>query len=238
MNKSIFLSLILIFFSSCSFNKNSKFWTSSKVLEEEKLNIKKVLSKDLVLKQELNRNLKINISSKIKTNSSENSLLNNIGRVNFNGNLKKSSRYKFSRIKNFHQYEPGIVFSNNNIIFFNNKGSILQFDQKSKLIWKKNYYSKAEKKMNPILQFATNNRYLVVADNIAKFYVVDIINGNLIWIKNNLAPFNSQIKIYKDKFFIVDFSNTLRCFSLKNGDELWNIKTENSLIRSKKNYLW
>ena len=234
MNKSIFLSLILIFFSSCSFNKNSKFWTSSKVLEEEKLNIKKVLSKDLVLKQELNRNLKINISSKIKTNSSENSLLNNIGRVNFNGNLKKSSRYKFSRIKNFHQYEPGIVFSNNNIIFFNNKGSILQFDQKSKLIWKKNYYSKAEKKMNPILQFATNNRYLVVADNIAKFYVVDIINGNLIWIKNNLAPFNSQIKIYKDKFFIVDFSNTLRCFSLKNGDELWNIKTENSLIRSKK----
>ena len=234
MNKSIFLSLILILFSSCSFNKNSKFWTSSKVLEEEKLNIKKVLSKDPILRQELNRNLKINISSKIKKNSSEDSLLNNTGRVNFNGNLKKSSRYKFSRIKNFHQYEPSIVFSDNNIIFFDNKGSILQFDQKSKLIWKKNYYSKAEKKINPILQFATNNRYLVVADNIAKFYIVDIVNGDLMWIKNNLAPFNSQIKIYKDKFFIIDFSNTLRCFSLKNGEELWNIKTENSLIRSKK----
>ena len=117
MNKSIFLSLILILFSSCSFNKNSKFWTSSKVLEEEKLNIKKVLSKDPILRQELNRNLKINISSKIKKNSSEDSLLNNTGRVNFNGNLKKSSRYKFSRIKNFHQYEPSIVFSDNNIIF-------------------------------------------------------------------------------------------------------------------------
>ena len=40
--------------------------------------------------------------------------------------------------------------------------------------------------------------------------------------------------MYEDKFFIVDFSNTLRCFSIKDGIELWNIKTENSLIRSQK----
>ena len=59
-------------------------------------------------------------------------------------------------------------------------------------------------------------------------------NGELLWSKNNLAPFNSQIKIYKDKFFIIDFSNTLRCFSIKTGKEIWNIKTENSLIRSQK----
>ena len=39
--------------------------------------------------------------------------------------------------------------------------------------------------------------------------MLDIKSGNLIWSKNNLAPFNSQIKIYKDKFFIIDFSNIL-----------------------------
>ena len=59
-------------------------------------------------------------------------------------------------------------------------------------------------------------------------------NGELLWSKNNLAPFNSQIKIYEDKFFIIDFSNTLRCFSVKDGKELWNIQTEKSLIRSQK----
>ena len=64
--------------------------------------------------------------------------------------------------------------------------------------------------------------------------MLNLNDGNLIWSKKNLAPFNSQIKIYKDKFFIVDFSNTLRCFSIKDGNELWNIKTENSLIRSQK----
>ena len=64
--------------------------------------------------------------------------------------------------------------------------------------------------------------------------MLDLTSGNLIWSKNNLAPFNSQIKIYEDKFFIVDYSNTLRCISMKNGEELWNIKTESSLIRSQK----
>ena len=74
-----------------------------------------------------------------------------------------------------------------------------------------------------------DGKVLVVADNLAKYYLLDLNNGELLWSKNNLAPFNSQIKIYQDKFFIIDFSNTLRCFSVKNGKEIWNIKTENSL---------
>ena len=36
------------------------------------------------------------------------------------------------------------------------------------------------------------------------------------------------------KFFVIDLSNTLRCFSLDNGEELWNVKTQNSLIRTQK----
>ena len=126
------------------------------------------------------------------------------------------------------------MFIKNNLIFFENKGSLLKFNENSKLIWKKNYYSKSEKKLNPIIQFSNNNKFLIAADNLAKYYMLDIETGDLIWSKNNLAPFNSQIKIYKDKFFIVDFSNTLRCFSLKDGTELWNVKTQNSLIRSQK----
>ena len=64
--------------------------------------------------------------------------------------------------------------------------------------------------------------------------MVDLTNGELIWSKNNDAPFNSEIKIYKDKFFVIDFSNILRCFSIKDGSVIWNIKTDKSLIRSQK----
>ena len=64
--------------------------------------------------------------------------------------------------------------------------------------------------------------------------MLNLNTGELVWSKNNSAPFNSQIKIHKDKFFIVDFTNTLRCYSMKNGEELWNFQTETSLIRSQK----
>ena len=235
MNKILYLFIILIIISGCSFNKNSKFWTNSKKINNEKyVDYEEVFPANESFKKEFNSDLKIKLLSKVIKDSSNNDYSNNLGRLNFDGSLKKSSRYKFSKIKKFDQYQPEISFQKKNVIFFDNKGSILKFNDKSELIWKKNYYSKSEKKLNPILQLANDGTNLIVADNIAKYYMVNIDNGELVWSKSNLAPFNSQIKIYEDKFFIIDFSNTLRCFSIKNGEELWNIKTESSLIRSQK----
>ncbi len=235
MNKTVlFISLIFII-TGCSFNKNSKFWTESQnVLKENNLEYKEIFVEEKALKKELNSNLKLRLNEEINRNLQIRNYLNNDGRLNFDGLSKKSSRYKFSKIENFHQFEPSISFNKDNLIFFDNKGSILQFDNQSKLIWKKNYYSKSEKKLKPILQFANNENLLIVADNISKYYALDLNSGELLWTKNNIAPFNSQIKILKDKFFIVDFSNTLRCFSIKDGKELWNISTEKTLIRSQK----
>ncbi len=235
MNKVIYFFLIFIFISGCSFNKNSKFWSNSeKVQNENNINYEEVFPSEEALKKEFNSTLTIKFNSKPINNTLINNYLNNTGRLNFDGNLEKSSRYKFTKIDNFNKYQPEISFIKDNIIFFDNKGTILKFDNKSKLVWKKNYYSKSEKKLKPILQFVNNEKYLVVTDNIAKSYMLDIESGNLIWSKNNLAPFNSQIKIFEDKFFVIDLSNTLRCFSIKDGNELWYVKTENSLIRSQK----
>jgi len=235
VNKILFFFIISLITYSCSFNKNSKFWSNSESIVSEKIgNYKEIFPTEEALQKEFNSNLQIKFDINPVNNTSINNYLNNNGRLNFDGNLKKSSRYKFSKIENFNQYQPEIAFFKNNLFFFDNKGSILKFDENSKLIWKKNFYSKSEKKLQPILQFVNNNKYLIVADNIAKYYMINIDTGNLIWSKSNLAPFNSQIKIYEDKFFIIDLSNTLRCFSLKDGSELWNIKTESSLIRSQK----
>ncbi len=235
MNRIIYLFVFLTLITGCSFNKNSKFWTSTKnIVEDKKPDSKEIFSKEEMLDSEFNSNLKIKLSKNNNNNILYEAKLNNYGQVNFDDDLKKSSRYKFSKIKDFYKLEPTISFYKDKLIFFDNKGSILKFDDRSNLIWKKNYYSKSEKKLKPILQFANNGKFLVVADSIAKHYMLDLNNGNLIWSKNNLAPFNSQIKILEDKFFVIDFLNTLRCFSLKSGVELWNVKTENSLIRSQK----
>ncbi len=234
MSKFFIFFLIGIIFSSCSLNKNSKFWTSTKDIDLENPQFKKILDDEKILDKTFNQNLKIKLSKEVSKDNKKSLQTNDDGRINFNGTLEKTSRYKFSKIKNFYQYEPEISFNNKNIIFFDNTGAILKFDNDSNLLWKKNYYSKNEKKQNPILQFSNNGKYLVVADNLANVYALDLKTGNQLWTKNNLAPFNSQIKIYKDKFFIVDFSNTLRCFSILDGKELWNVVTENSLIRSNK----
>ena len=235
MNKIFFYLILILFISGCSLNKNSKFWTSSQnIQKEKKTNYEKIFVKDKALERELNTNVTINLGKISDNNYITREYFNNDGRLNYDGVLKKSSRYKFSKIKNFYKFEPKISFHKNNIIFFDKRGSILKFDKNSKLIWKKNYYSKSEKKLKPILQFANNNNILVVADNISKYYALNINNGELLWSRNNFAPFNSQIKIFQKKFFIIDYSNTLRCFSLKDGKELWSIETENSLIRSQK----
>ena len=77
----------------------------------------------------------ININSKFKKGIN---LKNNQGWVNFDGNLKSMSKYKFSKINTFNDFEPDIGFVNENIIFFDNKRNILSFDRNSKLLWKKN----------------------------------------------------------------------------------------------------
>ena len=240
MNNPLKILLIFIFITNCSLHKGSKFWKKEKILEEKIINIEKILKKEELFKTEealnleFNAGLKISLKSKIIDQSFLNKFDNNNGRVDFNGNLKSISKYKFSKIKDFYQYDPEILFYNNDIIFFDNKGSILRFNNNSDLIWRKNNYTKSEKKQNPILFFANNKKTLIVADNIAKYYALDVETGEVLWSKKNIAPFNSQIKIYKNNFFVIDFENVLRAYSIIDGHEIWNIKTENSLIRSQK----
>ncbi len=231
--------LILIIISGCSLNQNSKFWTKSEKINEDKdfvvkLKTEEIFKKNDVIVQEFNKDIKIKFDKNSTIEKKSLKYSNNFGRINFDGNLKKSSRFKYSKIDNFYEYEPELIFHNENVIFFDNNGTILNFTKDSKLKWRKNFYTRSEKKLNPILQFAKNEKYLIVADNIAKYFMLDIETGELIWSKYNPAPFNSQIKIFKDRFFIIDSTNTLRCISVKNGKEIWNLKTQNSLIRSQK----
>ena len=235
MNRTIVLFLIILLITNCSLDNKSGIWTKSeKIKVEKKLIISELFKKEESLSKEFNSNVKIQLKSYLSNDSFLNNLSNNNGRVNYNGNLKNLSRFKYSTIDNFVELEPEIVFEGNNIIFFDNKGSILKFDQFSKLIWKKNYYKKTEKKQKPILSLANNQKTLVIVDNFAKYYAINIKTGELLWSKRNSAPFNSQIKIYKDKFFVTDFDNVLKCFSIKDGKELWNVKTETTFIKSQK----
>ncbi len=234
MNKLFYLLVIFLFLSSCSLDTKSGLWTKTEKLDSEKKNLEvKIFEENEIYERELNIDLKIKLRNDFKKNSFINNLGNNNGVVNFDGSIDKIKKFKFTKIDQFDNYQPELLITkNNNLIFFDDKGTVLNFSSDNELIWKNNYYSKREKKLKPILYFAANEKTLVVADSISKYYAININDGKLNWIKNNIAPFNSQVKIFKDKFFVVDFENILRCFSIKNGTEIWNFKTEKSFIKS------
>ena len=149
--------------------------------------------------------------------------------------LKKISNYKISKIKKFNSNQPELFFTDDeNIIFFNGKGTIFKLNQNLKEIWKVNNYNKKEKKLNPILYFAQVDKNLIVNDNLSKMYSINLDDGKVIWSKYSSSSFNSDIKVYKDKFLTIDFDNVIRAISSKDGNELWNFKTENSFIKSQK----
>ena len=232
MNKYFLLFLILIY--GCSFNSNSSFWSKTKKTQIDK-NLTKTLFKNIEPNiNEFNPNLKITLPT-IKTNIL-NYNLNNDGFTSDIISSDKFSKFKFSKIENFSDYEPNILVSENNLFFFDNNGTIIKFNKKSEIIWKKNYYSKTEKKNNPILFIALDARNLFIADTNANYYSLNIKNGNLKWKKKHTSSFNSQIKIKDGKALIVDMENNLKCISLKNGKILWSVPTEITIVSSQKRH--
>jgi len=234
VNNIFYLILLFLFISNCSLDTKTGFWTKSEKLNSEDQSIEKRLFEDTkVYEKEFNPKFKIRLKNNFIKRSFVNNLLNNNGKIQFNGELKKISKYKFSKINKFDQYQPELLITNqNNLIFFDKKGSLFNFSNDNKLIWKNNIYTKNEKKQNPILYFASNDKTLIVTDSISKYYAMNLKTGKLLWSKSNIAPFNSQVKIFKDKFFVIDFENVLRCYSIKDGNEIWNFKTEKSFIKS------
>ena len=231
MTRVIILILSLFLLNHCSFNENSRIWKDKEKNLESKKNIKKVFSEEKKISSEFNQELKLDLT-KIKTNNKIIDNKNNYGSQNYGGLVKKIGSYKFGKFEEINQLNFKPVFLDNGLIFFDKKGSIIRYNNNQKVLWKKNHYSKAEKKQKPKLNFVLDAENLLVTDSIAKYYSININSGELNWSKNNTYPFNSDIKKHKNKIFVIDYKNTLRCYEIKNGNECWNLKTEDSFTIS------
>ena len=227
MNKLVIYFFLLLILSNCGFD--------NKELEDQNANSKIIFEKSKIIKKELNSNLKIKLNKLTKGEVFLRNNTNRTGNINFETNFKKTSSYKFSSIDEFDFNQPELIFTNDeSIVFFDGKGSIFKINKDLKEIWKVNHYTKKEKKLKPIIYFAIADNKIIAADNLSKIYLLNLKDGSLIKTIESNTGFNSNIKVHNEKIFIVDFENTIRCFSTKNGLELWNFNTENPFIKSKK----
>jgi len=231
VNKVLLSVLIFLIFSNCSANKKLGFWGKDNKNKASIVNNKTILTKQVRLEQEFNANLYIEISNK-KFNQNSLNNQNDSGELEYEGALQRIGKYKFSKFNDFDFLSPNPSFYNKNLIFYDNKGAIIFYDENQKILWKKNFYNKSEKKINPRLNFAIKNNTLIVTDSVAKYYAINIDTGELLWSKTNIVPFNSNIKIKDNIFYVVDYKNVLRSISIKNGSEIWSLKTDESLTKS------
>ena len=231
MSKLSLLILITLFLSGCSLTRSSKLWNNDKIQVNEPENIKIVLTNEASPVEEFNSNIEIDISNG-NFNKDPNNNQNNAGELNYEGILNKVGKYSFSKFNDFEYLDVQPIFYNQNLIFFDDKGTINFYDESQKTLWKKNFYTKSEKKLKPRLNFVNKDNLIIVTDDVAKYYLIDVDSGELIWEKNNIVPFNSGLKIRNDIFYAVDYKNILRAITIKDGLEQWNLKTEVSLTKS------
>jgi len=235
VNKVFVLILIPFFLYSCSLNSNSKIWNKEQNKLEKSKDFKKIDFEEKKEVTELNSSIKINFSN-IELNENSLNDQNNFGSLKYLGMLEKVGSFKFSKFKDINNLNFKPLFLENGLVFFDKKGSIIRYDENSKIIWKKNYYSKSEKKLSPKLSFYKEKENIYIIDTIGKIYSIDILNGDLNWKNNNNYPFNSEIKISQEKLFAVDYNNILRCFNKKDGSQCWKYQTETSLTLSNTKY--
>ena len=231
MNKFFFTLIIFILLNNCSLNENSQIWNKKENKSDINNKSVKVLTDEKKVVLEFNKELRLDLSGILTSNKIIDNQNNN-GSQSYKGKLNKIGNFKFSKLDEINQIDFKPSFLRNGIIFFDKKGSIIRYDDNQKIVWKKNHYSKAEKKLNPRLNFLIHDQNLLVADSIAKYYSININTGELNWSRNNTYPFNSNIKKLKDKIFIVDYKNTLRCYKIEDGTECWNLQTEDSFTIS------
>ena len=231
MTRVFILILFLFFLNQCSSNENSRIWKNKKNKSDTEKNIQKAFSEEKKISTEFNQELKLDLT-KIKTSNKITDNKNNYSSQKYSGLVKKINTYKFSKFEEINQLNFKPVFFKDGLIFFDRKGAIIRFNNNQKVLWKKNFYSKVEKKQKPKLNFVLDGKNLIITDSIAKYYSININSGEVNWSKNNTYPFNSDIKKYKDKIFVVDYKNTLRCYKINDGSECWNLKTEDSFTIS------
>ena len=234
MNRLVILIISFFLLNNCSLNENSRIWKNKEKNTTNPKNIKKIFAEKKVV-TEFNQELKLDLT-KVKINNKIVDNKNNYGIQDYAGLINKIGSYKFSKLENVNQLNFKPLLLNDGLIFFDKKGSIIRYDNNQKVLWKKNYYSKSEKKLKPKLNFALVDENLLITDSIAKYYSINVNSGELIWSKNNIYPFNSEIKKSKNKIFIVDYKNTLRCYNIKDGSECWNLPTEDSFTISSSNF--
>tara|TARA_Y100000590_G_scaffold401202_1_gene485899 strand:- start:127 stop:1476 length:1350 start_codon:yes stop_codon:yes gene_type:complete len=246
IKKKLFFFLLLTLISSCSFDNKTGIWGGGKEEKEriseiekkqrEVIDTYKVYSSDQTYAKEIILTEKISLS-KPKNNSSW--IMSDLNSQNFLGNIyisgieniflkKKIGKNKFDESN----ASSSFLIIKNSIILSDDVGTVYKVSNSGKVIWKKNIYTKAYKRIRKNLVFSIYDNNIYIADNIGFIYSINLDTGKLFWIKNHGVPLKSNIKIFDRKIYIIDQDNKILSLNIKDGSKVWEFLSLSSFIKS------
>ena len=233
MFKIIFFILSIFILFGCSFDNKTGIWTgSNKIVKKDNDNVQNLelifekKNSDIKTK-ELSKNQKISL-----TNPNSFSIwdqryqnyFNNLGNLSFfnEGNYKKLS--KISKV----DINDNILFYNGNLFFSDIQGNIGVFSlSQNQIIYKYNFYKKkirAKKEIRLIIK----DDFIIAADNFGYVYSINYKKNKILWAKNFLIPFRSNLKIINGIIFLSDEKNKIVLLDIKNGNKIDELYTQPS----------
>lgn len=234
----------LIFFSfifGCSFDNKTGIWNNqntlpikkeSKIFEDfKKISVSKEPFETII---SLSEDESFEIDEPIINEEwkdiyfSKNNGLKNFSYQNSNQIFFKSRKLSKKKINEYK------LFEKDNLIVNDNKGNLIIYSTKKEIIISKfNFYKKKFKKIDKILNVIVENSIIYVSDNLGYLYAYDYKKKKVIWAKNFKIPFNSNLKIYKNKIITSNQNNNLYIVNKNNGDLIKSIPTEEFYLKNK-----
>ncbi len=236
--KKVFVIIIIIILSNCSFDNKSGIWdsnTKTKKKVEQFKDFKTLRIEEKLFDQIIDPEKNLIIDFKpikknlvwLNKNYNNSNNLDNFSYKNLNEIIFKSKKLT-NRPTN-----ENILFDGDKIITVNDRGDIIVFSLSNKNItFKYNFYKKKFKNVDKKLNITIDDNLLYVSDNIGYLYALDYKEKKLLWAKDFKVPFRSNLKVFDNKIVIADTNNVLYLVNKFNGEQLRSVPTEENPLKS------
>ena len=234
MNKINYLIISFFLINNCSFDSKTGIWTGSDQIAKNEnktsQNIEFIFKKQNNIVREIDLSPAQTIDIDKPKNYDEwsqryQNKSNNINNVIF---LNQGNYLKLSKISNA-KVNKNILIYEDNLFFSDLKGNIGVFSlRENKLLFKYNFYKKKLKKFKKEIKLLIKENIIIAVDNFGYIYSIDYKKNKIIWAKNFLIPFRSNLKIVDETLFLSNEKNEVILIDIKNGDKIDEFYTEPS----------
>ena len=234
MNKINYLIISFFLINNCSFDNKTGIWTGSDQITKKENNSKQntefIFKKQNITIEEIDLSTEQTIKIDKPKNYNEwsqryQNKSNNINNVTF---LNEGNYQKLSKISNT-RVNKNILVYKNNLFFSDSRGNIGAFSlRENKLFFKYNFYKKKLKKFKKEIKLLVKENTIIAVDNFGYIYSIDYKQKKIVWAKNFLIPFRSNLKIINETLFVSDEKNKVILINIKNGDKIDELYTQPS----------